>query len=354
MRTSPQRRLTLFVPGLFADATVASAIDLQADITATTPTLTRLLARADREVIPVTGSELRLFGLFGVEVAQGQDLPVAAVSQLADNVHSAINGVENGAEERAWWIRADPVNLMATRTGLALHAGLGLSQDEADQLVAELSETLAQDGWLLKAPRPERWYLKPPTAPAITTTPLAYAIGRDVHALLPQGRDHKAWHAYLNEFQILLHRSPVNAARAARGALPANSVWFWGGGWQPQPGSRSWTQVASSEPLSQGLARLNGIPTGAAPMDARRWLETAPAAGDHLLVLDTLGDVSDRQTGRQQLEVDWLAPLLAAVHAGALTELRVLSDTGPALHYRRAHRWRFWRRSRALAAIQAA
>jgi hypothetical protein len=351
MSALSQRRLTLFVPGLFSDA--SPAFDNDPD-TAMPPTLALLLARADREENPVIGAESRLFGLFGMELPEGQDLPVAAVTRLADNVHCANNGAWMGIVDRDWWIRADPVHLAATRNGLVLQAGLGLSQDEADRLVAELSEALAQDGWLLKAPRPERWYLKPPAAPAITTTPLAGTIGRDVHPLLPQGRDRKAWHTHLNEFQILLHTSPVNAAREARGALSANSVWFWGGGRLPQPGQGAWTQVWSAEPLSQGLARLSVIPTSTAPADARRWLETAVGAGDHLLVLDALGAASGWQASLQRLDQDWLAPLLAAVHAGTLAELRVLSDAGPALHYRRAHRWRFWRRPRPLAAVRVA
>ena len=354
MSTPSRPRLTLFVQGLFGDP-LAETDDAPLHADAVVPsTLALLLARADRRENPVTGVEPRLFGLFGMDVPEGQDLPVAAVTRLADNVHCANNGAWMGVVDREWWIRADPVNLAATRNGLVLQAGLGLNRDEADRLVAELSETLAQDGWLLKAPRPECWYLKPPVAPVITTTPLARAIGQDVHALLPQGRDHKAWHTHLNEFQILLHTSPVNVAREARGALPANSVWFWGGGRLPQPGQSTWTQVWSAEPLSQGLARLSALPLAATPVDAGRWLGAAAVAGDQLVVLDALGAASGRSASLQRLEQDWLMPLLAAVHSGTLAELRLLSDAGPALLYRRAHRWRFWRRPRALAAVRAA
>jgi hypothetical protein len=340
MSAPNRRRLTLFVPGLFADAYTDSANGPQSDNAPTSPTFMKLLARSDREEIPVIGFESRLFGLFGVEVPQGQDLPVAAVTRLADM----------GVVDRDWWIRADPVNLTATRNGLVLQAGLGLNQEEADRLVADLSEALAQDGWLLKAPRPERWYLKPPVAPAITTTPLANTLGRDIHPLLPQGRDHKAWHTHLNEFQILLHTSTVNAARETRGELPANSVWFWGGGRLPQPGRGVWAQVWTQEPLSQGLARLSAIPSSTVPDDARQWLETALAAGDHLLVLDAPDGASGWQVNLPWLDEGWLIPLLAAVHAGSLAEIRLLSDVGTALLYRRAHRWRFWRRPRPLAA----
>ncbi len=353
MRTPSRQRLTLFVPGLFVDPLLEIARTPQADDIEVSPALAKLLARADRQENLIAGFEPRLFNLFGLDVPAGQDLPVAAVTRLADNVHCANNGAWMGIVDREWWIRADPVNLEPTRNGLVLQAGLGLNQDETDRLVAELSAALAHEGWQLKAPRPERWYLKPPAAPAITTTPLARAMGRDVQTLLPQGQDHKTWHTHLNEFQILLHTSPVNDARAARGALPANSVWFWGGGRLPQPGQTSWVQVASAEPLSQGLARLNAVPTGTVPSDASRWLQAAQGAGDHLVVLNAPDAATGRQASLQQLDQDWLAPLLAAVHAGRLTEFRLLSDTGPALHYQRVHRWRFWRRPQSLSTYRA-
>ena len=350
MNVSSRQRLTLFVPGLSGEPLPSLKKDRLHAYPDLPSTLALLLARADTQQNPVAGAESRLFGLFGIQEPEGQDLPIAAVTRLADM----------GIVDREWWIRADPVNLEPTRNGLVLRAGLGLQQVEADRLVAELNQALAQEGWLLKAPRPERWYLKPPAAPSITTTPLARAIGRDVRALMPQGRDHKAWHTHLNEFQILLHTSQVNLAREARGVWPANSVWFWGGGRLPQPGRSDWTQVASAEPLSQGLARLSAIPSAVVPADASLWLQGTQGTGDYLVVLDVHGSatqpdsVSGLQDSLQRLDQAWLAPLLDAVHTGELAELRLLGDFGPALHYRRTHRWRFWRRPRSLAAFRAA
>ncbi len=188
------RQVTLYVPGLFAGPAAPAM-------------LLRLLARADQWPGGPEGDAERLFAFFGIAPQAGQDLPVAAVTRVADM----------GVIDRDWWIRADPVYLEPGRDSLVMHAGLGLTPEEAGQLLTELNESLAQDGWLLMAPRPERWYLKPPAAAAITTTPLAFANGRNLHPLLPQGRDRKTWHTRLNEIQILLHTSPVNVARAARG-----------------------------------------------------------------------------------------------------------------------------------------
>jgi hypothetical protein len=180
-----------------------------------------------------------------------------------------------------------------------------------------------------------------------------------VHPLLPQGADRKAWHTRLNEIQILLHTSPVNAAREARGVLPANSVWFWGGGRLPQAGAVRWTQLWSNEPLAQGLARLAGVPSGPLPANGAELLAQS-GGGEQLLVLGlpvpilSQADAEVWQAALERLAHDWLTPLMDGVHAGTLTELTLLSDTGASFRYRRLHRWRFWRRPRPPAVYRAA
>jgi len=334
--STPARQVTLYVPGLFAGP--AAPVNLL-----------RLLARADQSPGGTEGDTQRLFALFGIVPEPGHDLPIAAVTRVADM----------GVIDREWWIRADPVYLEPGHDSLVMHAGLGLAPEEAGQLAAELNESLAQDGWLLKTPHPERWYLKPPAAAAITTTPLAAANGRNVHPLLPQGPDRKAWHTRLNEIQILLHTSPVNVARAARGLLPANSVWFWGGGRLPKLGPVAWARIDTGDPLSLGLARLAGVPSGPLPVNGEALLAQS-GSGEQLLVwglsmpILSQADAEAWQAALERLAYDWLTPLMAAVHAGTLTELTLLSDTGTSFRYRRLHRWRFWRRPRPLAAYRAA
>jgi hypothetical protein len=341
---TPSRKITFYIPGLFAGPFAPSA-----ELRTGPEPLLQMLARADQLPGGAEGDTQRLFALFGIVPQAGQDLPVAAVTRVADM----------GVIDRDWWIRADPVYLEPGRDSLVMHAGLGLTPAEAEQLVAELNESLTQDGWLLKAPRPERWYLKPPAAAAITTTPLAAANGRNVHPLLPQGTDRKAWHTRLNEIQILLHTSPVNAARETRGVLPANSVWFWGGGQLPQVGAGRWAQLWGNEPLAQGLARLAGVSSGPVPANSAELL-AQPGGGEQLLVsglpllILSQADAEAWQEALERLVHDWLTPLVAAVHAGTLAELTLLSDTGASFHYRRQHRWRFWRRSRPLAAYRMA
>jgi hypothetical protein len=338
MSTSPAPHVTLQLPGLFRD--LPSQED---DVFLKTGTLKVLLARADRADGGLPGFESRLFGLFGITPSVDGDVPVAPVTRLADM------GIIDGE----WWARADPVYLEAGHDSLVLHAGLKLTQAEAAVLADEINEVLVADGWLLKAPRPGRWYVKPPRPAQIRTTPLSQAAGRDVQALLPAGPEGRAWHTRLSELQILLHTSSVNAAREARGLQPANSVWFWGGGRLPQPGSADWAQVWSNEPVASGLARLAGLSAETLPENGAEWLKRIPPFGNCLVVLDQLmpdllrGDPHGWREALLDLDAAWVAPLVAAVTARQLAGLTLTSDSGPIFSYRRTHRWRFWRRSPA-------
>lgn len=348
MSSVPERRVTVLIPGIFSIPPEAGKDD--SPTTSLTPTLSTLLARSDQAAAGPSGFESRLFGLFGVAPPVDGDLPVAPVTRLADM----------GVIDREWWVRADPVFLEPGHDSLVLHAGLDLTQSEADFLAGEINAVLAADGWLLKAPRPDRWYLKPPRAAQIRTTILSAAVGRDVHALLPDGAERQGWHTCLSELQILLHTSAVNAEREARGRRPANSVWFWGGGRLPQLGAVGWTGVWSSEPLASGLARLAGLPAATLPRGAREWLDQSDTGSDGLLVLDQLaslrlqGGMTGWHSALPDLDRDWITPLMAAVHAGQLASLTLLSDTGPVFRYQRVHRWRFWRRRLALSGRQEA
>lgn len=328
--------LTLLIPGLFGPSpTVESAPVL--------PALETWLARSEPQSAAGRGFESVLFALFGAEAPGDADLPVAAVTRALD-----LGVIDNG-----WWLRADPVHLHPERDRLILTDSrqLDITPDEASRLVGEIMELYKADGWLLKAARPGRWYLKPPRAPRMATTPLAEVVGRDIHPYLPRGADGKAWHTILNEMQILLHASKVNEERERRGKLPINSLWFWGGGRLPKLKPVTWRGLWSEEPLSLAFARLAQVPSHARPADFGAWRRQAPQ-GEHLLVLDELrqpleyNDADGWSSAIAALEQTWLAPLFAAVREGAIEHARLLTDSGHQylLTRRLARRWWRWRR----------
>jgi hypothetical protein len=338
--------LYLLIPGLFG----LPRNDLQMQQPARLPALEALLARAERRPEPIRGLETTLFTLFGAETPDEGDLPVAAVTRVLD-----LGVVDNG-----WWLRADPVHLAPRRDQLVLsdnHA-LDLTQDETNGLVAEIMEVYEQDGWMLKAPRPSRWYLKPPRAPKITTTALADVVGSDIHPYLPRGAEAKAWHTTLNELQILLHTAKVNDAREHAGKLAVNSVWFWGGGRLPRLEPTRWKGLWSTEPVSLSLARLSETPSQSTPHDFKEWLRQRTQSGAHMVVLDMLRpaalyrDAVDWMQLMQQLDRHWFEPLFDGLKRRAIPSATLITDTGQSftIDSRMARRW--WRRRHPLAVYQ--
>ncbi len=335
--------LTLYLPGLFhpwhgSDAEAGSF-----------QTLETMLARADR--IPhgaPTGYEDSLFALFGLHRDENNDLPVAAVTRMTDM----------GVIDNDWWLRADPVYLALERDRLILADArkLDITREEANRLVAEIMEVFAADGWLLKAPCPERWYLKPAHPPDMATTSLSRVAGRDVHPFLPRGADGKSWHTTLNEIQILLHTAAVNAEREQNGKLPVNSLWFWGGGRLPRITPVSWTQVWSNEPIALSLAKLSGIPGASAADGFDAWRRQIDQPGEYLVVLDAAhaaalyNDAPQWNEILRALEQNWMEPLWRALKSNGIDSVSLIMDNGVefSLNSRQARRW--WRRRRPLAA----
>jgi len=267
-----------------------------------------------------------LFGLFGITVQADTDLPVAAATALFD-----LPGRSGGEA----WLRADPVHLRPDMGKLLLFdaATFELTMAEAMRLTEEINAALAEEGIRLLVGRdPGRWYLPMTTAPAIQTVPPRAVRGQHVDPFLPRGAEARRWRRLANDVQMVLHGSPVNAAREGRGEAAVNSVWFWGGGVLPRPDA-AWTTVVTDVPVAAGLARAAGLSPMEAPPPhppaSGRWLYV-PAAGA-------------RDESMPALDSAFLAPLLAALRRGSLAAITVHL---PRASYtlRRGDLWRFWRR----------
>ncbi len=327
--------MLLLVPHLFPNARLleAAAQDLHL------PALQTLLARGSRQSCPAAGVEAAVCEALGI--ARQQDWPVAPITLAADG----------GVAGDTYWLRADPVHLrvMRDRIVLADSSALDLTRDEADALARTIGDHFGAA--LNPQPlHPQRWYLRYAEAPQLTTTPLSLAVGCDIDPLLPQGPDAMRFRAELNELQMLLHEHPVNLAREARGALPVNSLWLWGGGHLPVACTTPVSLYAdNSEVLALGHfcnARVHALP--AHP-------DTQAFAADGIMLLDALtraGQVGDAYGWREALralEQDWYVPLLSALRRLGPSGLRLLDPiSGQVLHLHPHDAWKFWRRSRSL------
>jgi hypothetical protein len=332
-------RLTLLVPGLCGPPGPAATGDrLQA--------LERLLSRSVRRHGAGNDLDTTLCMLFGLEDFAGGSPPVAVFTCLSDT----------GLAPAGYILRADPVHLRPDQACLRLfdsHA-FTVTPAEADELAAACNALYAERGWRLEAAHPHRWYLTLPQAPELCTVNPVHVAGRDIDPALPRGADAAAWHAVMNEIQMLLHTHVVNTAREARGEPVINSLWFWGGGTMPATLGCRVDRICSDHPLARGLAQCAGIPVQGQPATAAELLQSVNG-GRLLVVLNTLewdvayADTTAWAAGLRHLERHWFVPLLEAVDSGRVKALEVhpcnrqVCVTG---------RWRqrlFWRPIRSLA-----
>ena len=306
------------------------------------PALEKMLARGaltgPAQTGEITSLEEMLCKAFGVS---GQ--PIAPVS-------AAFDGLGEGC-----WLRADPVHLRLQRDQLLLLPDVEAGANEAGQLCTALNEHFAGQGMEFFAPQPQRWYVRMDRLPGIETVPLSQAAGRNVHGLLPKGREAARWHQIFNEIQMLLFAHPVNAAREARGELPVNSLWLWGSGCGlnilPQ---KNYDCVSSDEVLAEMFAAAAGIPFAEWP---KQW-RNEESCDRQLLVWTGLrsalrrGDLDAWRAALQEFETGYAQPLWQALRAGKIAQLQldVLGgDRTRRLLLTRADAWAFWRRNRPLA-----
>jgi hypothetical protein len=331
------RSVHLVVPDLFLPQQVA----VEACAGLALPALETLLARAQPAPLLTESLEAWLCEAFGVA-----DQAIAPVTLRADAV----------APGAAYWLRADPVHLRLQRDQLILQPDVPLTADEAAQLCASLNTHFAADGLRFFVPHPQRWYLQLDAAPDMSTHPLAQVAGRNVHAHLPQGADALRWHGVLNEIQMLLFEHAVNQAREARGELPINSVWLWGGGYATGELARPCAKVYGDSDLASAFAQAAGIPHESLPDHATRCV--ASDDGDALIVWEGLrralqhGDLHAWREGLQRFEQCCAEPLLGALRAGRIKRLTLdIPHAGAARRFvlTRGAVWKLWRRPKPLA-----
>lgn len=303
----------LLIPSLFVEA-------LQGDEyrNMRVPALEALLCKAETRPIQANNYYQWLCQSFGVE-----GLPIAPITLQAD-------GHEAG---KSYWLRADPVHLRIQRDEMFLFDAYAapLNQTEADAFCVTLNQHFQNDGLQFIASSPDRWYVKLEDEPALTTATLDQVCGNNIDALMPSGTESALWRQRMNEAQMLLFEHPVNIARETRRELPINSVWFWGGGFMPLNSRSDYTQVFSDDIFARGLAQSAQIK---AQTLASYSLPTATNAVKsdmkNIIIINKLhntmlyGEISKWRDAHERLDLEWFAPLLAALKSGAMDSLTMI------------------------------
>lgn len=327
-------QLNLVVPGLIADAAVFPFKDCyrQAEMA----DIEKLLARAERRWISCADEAALIWQC----VTGEESMPsLAAISRLG----------EGGESDDYYWLRLDPVYLHPDRDSLLMfpNSHLTLSLEEARQLAGEVMAHFQDLSWHIEVPHPLRWYLRLDDDPGMTTTDLVDVIGKPIFQYLPTGERGKSWHSLLNEIQMLLHASPVNQARLARGEQVINALWPWGGGRLPQTQGTNWA-IYGGGVFAQGLASLA---KAAWYESAAEWqtLALPQSQGEKVFVI--LDDLVHPM--REQNEVAWLkafaalnrrwfAPLRQAVKQQQVGALNIYCGSGRVFTTTAKMQKRFW------------
>ena len=198
--------------------------------------------------------------------AEAPDVVPIAVSNVVNNDETAAARLGYRMEITSEGLpsavyRVDPVyqQMDINHATLADQSLLNLSPDDAATLIADLNAQFISDGLKFESQHPLRWYCHFDKPLAINGVSLADATGRDVSLCRPTGEDARQWRSLLAEIEMILYSHPVNRQREARGELPVNSLWIWGGGAIPESRERSGS-VYTNNFYARSYADHCGIP----------------------------------------------------------------------------------------------
>ena len=294
-------QLDLVIPGLCGPLPDIDRLDSKS-----IHALIACLAKADQQTTKQKSFHEVLDSLFALD--QSKPFPAAALSLLASGQYT----------EHGFWFHVDPVHLQADMDHAILRDthGLDLTQQESESLLEELNAHFKDDGIRFLMADKDRWFLNISDHEKVSTTPLNEVISRNVYSFMPEGEDALFWKKFMNEVQMLMFQSQVNAQREQNNKLPVNGVWLWGEGALPDRSKLQSMEVYSQHSLLKGLSTLNNLNCHSMP-GVKTFIEQVSNQENNLLVLDDLfnvtcyGDVMEWQSSFNDLYASWLEPLLA-------------------------------------------
>ena len=323
---------TIVIPDLFLPQAVVNGVCADLHI----PSIVKFLSYGNLQSIPVYSLEEWVCQAFSVP-----DLAIAPVTLKDDGL----------SPENAFWMRADPVHLHLNHTQMVLQTNVSLTKEESEQLCFLLNQYYSAMGLKFFAPNLQRWYVQLNEDPQLKTHPVSQVEGRDSRHYMPQGLAALKWHGVMNEIQMLLYGHPISQACEARGGLPVNSVWLWGGG-RSEILARPFTQVSSDSELIKAFSNVSGTPHTAfydqstIDCDLLVW-ESASAAFRK-------GDFYSWRQSIIKFDQYFLLPILKSLASGRIDKLTLvaLQDTSSTkIELTRSMLWKFWKRPRILASF---
>ncbi len=230
-----------------------------------------------------------------------QPLPAAALTLAA----------ERGDIAGKHCMQLAPVHLHADMDHAILYDefALELSPQEKQQLLTELNAHFSQDDIAIISDACGRWFIVSDEPFSVETTALHAVIGRNINFHLPTGENAIYWKRFLNEAQMLMHQSPVNAVREQNGQLAANSLWLWGQGALPHRASKGDTAFYTNDDLLKGIAQYVSCDSHDLPTATTALPQQVVICDTCLLSAASYGDVERWQDGLQAMMQQWLGGL---------------------------------------------
>ncbi|MCY4451798.1 MAG: hypothetical protein OXC01_07590 [Immundisolibacterales bacterium] len=353
---APGREVTVHVPGLLGPWPRALVAEVARGLAL--PGLVGLLARARRSGrVPRRGGaapesfERLAFNAFGYPPGEA-DVPAAELMQERDAVRlrpaRTARARADANETTPISLRADPVHVRPDLDTARLFDAsfLDLFGEEAAAMAGALDRHFAAEGLRFEAPLPTRWYVHVPERADAVFHPPGSAVGRGVGGLLPGGTDGSLWRRRMNEAQMVLHAHPCNEARASRGDLPVNSVWFWGAGTLADVPRSRFEEVRADDPLLRALAERGGVrargleENAGLGAESLRTVLVAPGIGFYRAVVGR--DVEGWRRELLGAEERWFRPLHEGMRDGRVRTVAIDAGlrSGLAVFEARARWWR--------------
>jgi hypothetical protein len=337
--------VTLWVPDFLNPLRIKEASDALSSLKL--PVLQTLLAKADRfEAKPQSLDEQASY-LFHQPKALAKAAIMASVAF-------------EDYDPSVFWLRVDPVQMIADRDSLVLIPGadIGISEAESRALLEAFNQHFVQDQVVLEYASATAWYMRIKQAVDIKTHSIESVAYQPVNERYPSGNAASYWRQLLNETQMLFYTHPVNESRREQGYPEINSVWVWGEGILDQSAvvTRKEAMIWSEEPYLKGLAKVSKAQQRPSPQSYQAWLDAQallePSSAQikhHLIRLDSLSDSldlmqqSDWLSALQILEEEWLKPLQQALKNQQIGSLLLDFGSHYRYHLKPGHLRRFWR-----------
>ncbi len=347
--------VTLSIPELFNPLRVKEASEALASLKL--PALQTLLAKSDRFTVKPQNAYARASYLFHQPSFSESTAAYAAIMAAAE-----LDNYDAGA----YWLRVDPVQMIADRDSLVLIPAhdLAITEAESKALLEAFNAYFSPDKVQLEYASAQHWYLRMALPVDLQTHTLDSVAHQPVDQCYPTGNAASHWRKLMNEAQMLFFSHPVNEARRAQGIPEINSIWLWGEGQLSDSSivERTDAMVWSDNLYLKGLATLAKSLLSSSPESYQVWqdrlVEQQKRGGEkishHMIQLDPLVKSIDSMqqsewlTALKQLETEWFEPLMKALKRGEIDSLLLELGGTARYHLKPSSLNRFWRFKSAL------